>query len=50
MEPALDQGMGTRAVGVAVQVQGTNRVRALQGLAAAVAQVGREKKGGNEGE
>ena len=39
MEPALDQDTGTRAVGVAVQVQGANRVRALLGLAAAVAQV-----------
>ena len=35
MEPALDQGTGTRAVGVAVQVQGANRVL---GLAAAMAQ------------
>ena len=34
MEPALDQGTGTRAVGAAVQVQGANRVRALLGLAA----------------
>ena len=39
MEPALDQGTGTRTVGVAVQVQGVNRVRALLGLATAVAQV-----------
>ena len=39
MEPALDQGTGTHVVGVAVQVQGANRVRALLGLAAAVAQV-----------
>ena len=39
MEPALDQGTGTRAVGDAVQVQGANRMRALLRLAAAVAQV-----------
>ena len=39
MEPALDQGTGTRAVGAAVQVQGANRVRALLGLATTVAQV-----------
>ena len=45
MEPALDQGTGTHVVRAAVQVQGANRVRALLGLAAMVAKVGREKKG-----
>ena len=39
MEPVLDHGKGTLAVGVAVQVQSANRVRALLGLAAVVAQV-----------
>ena len=51
MEPALDQGTGTHAVGVAVQVQGANKVRALLVLAATVVQVvaGSGDDGGGSG-